>query len=91
MNCPQCSQDMIQAVATNFGTPYWYCRGCKKELAELMVLEVAPVKTTYCAHVWAPNEDKCTGCGISGVEYLYPSSSSMLETLNELYKITIKT
>lgn len=36
MNCPQCSQIMIEAQATNFGEKYQYCRGCKKELKELL-------------------------------------------------------
>lgn len=35
MNCPQCENEMIRTQATNFGDKYWYCRACKKELAEL--------------------------------------------------------
>lgn len=39
MNCPNCKTGMVQAKATNFGDDYWYCRPCKKELAEIVVLE----------------------------------------------------
>lgn len=46
MQCPKCSSDMVTARATNFGDDYWYCQGCKKELAELMVLEEVPVVST---------------------------------------------
>lgn len=43
MTCPQCSNVMVQARATNFGEQYWYCRSCKQELAEMYTLE--PVLT----------------------------------------------
>lgn len=36
MNCPQCSNTMVEAKATNFGDTYQYCRTCKKELAEIL-------------------------------------------------------
>lgn len=42
MNCPVCSNEMILAQATDFGTPYHYCRTCKKELAELQPKVVEP-------------------------------------------------
>ncbi len=35
MNCPQCTNEMVKAVATNFGDSYDYCRVCKKELSEM--------------------------------------------------------
>lgn len=35
MNCPQCSNEMILAKATDFGAEYHYCRTCKKELSEM--------------------------------------------------------
>lgn len=34
MKCPQCSNEMVKAQATNFGEPYDYCRVCKKEASE---------------------------------------------------------
>lgn len=37
MKCLQCPNDMIQTRATNLGDDYWYCRTCKKELAEMQV------------------------------------------------------
>ncbi len=41
MNCPKCSNDMVETRATNFGEDYWYCRTCKDELKNLMSLEEA--------------------------------------------------
>lgn len=35
MQCPKCSNDMIEAKATAFGATYWYCRTDKKELSEI--------------------------------------------------------
>lgn len=43
MQCPSCSNDMILTKATDFGEEYRYCRFCKKELAELIVLETLSV------------------------------------------------
>lgn len=33
--CPICSNEMIDAQATDFGPSYKYCRTCKKELSEM--------------------------------------------------------
>lgn len=41
MNCPKCNEQMVTARASSFGSEYYYCRGCKKELAELMVRPVS--------------------------------------------------
>lgn len=43
MNCPICSNTMVQAQATNFGEHYDYCRVCKKELKEM---QTAPPRFT---------------------------------------------
>lgn len=39
MKCPQCNADMISAKATDFGEEYFYCKSCKKELKELLILQ----------------------------------------------------
>lgn len=39
MTCPICGVEMITAKATDFGDPYYYCRTCKKELLEMLLLE----------------------------------------------------
>lgn len=39
MNCPNCNDSMVLTRATDFGDDYHYCRNCKKELSELVVLE----------------------------------------------------
>lgn len=39
MTCPQCNSEMVKAKATDFGQEYDYCRGCKKELSEMIKLE----------------------------------------------------
>lgn len=54
MTCPQCSGDMILTRATAFGDEYHYCRVCRKELAELMVLEVpyAPTPGNQLEFTW---------------------------------------
>lgn len=39
MNCPHCSDMMVEARASQFGEEYFYCRTCKKELAEILVPE----------------------------------------------------
>lgn len=46
MICPKCANDMIETRATEFGEDYWYCRTCKKEAAELIVLELPPEEQT---------------------------------------------
>jgi len=38
MKCPQCSDEMIQAQATDYGDYYEYCKTCKKELKEMVAL-----------------------------------------------------
>ncbi len=38
MNCPDCATQMILTRASNFGDDYWYCRNCKKELAEIIII-----------------------------------------------------
>lgn len=35
MNCPKCSDLMVDAQATNHGEVYKYCRTCKMDLAEV--------------------------------------------------------
>lgn len=39
MNCPNCAAVMVTARATDFGSEYFYCRTCKKELCEMVTLE----------------------------------------------------
>lgn len=39
MNCPNCAAVMVTARATDFGSEYFYCRACKKELCEMVTLE----------------------------------------------------
>ena len=39
MNCPNCAAVMVTARATAFGSEYFYCRVCKKELSEMITLE----------------------------------------------------
>lgn len=53
MTCPICFDDMVVAQATNFGAEYHYCRTCKKELSELVVLEQKP-----------KDSDLCSTCGL---------------------------
>lgn len=38
--CPLCGNDLVLAKATDFGETYEYCRSCKKELSEMIALEV---------------------------------------------------
>lgn len=65
MNCPQCSNEMIKAKATDFGKEYFYCRTCKKELAEMSpkMEKVKPV--TKCAHDFYSDTLLCRKCGDS--------------------------
>ncbi len=44
MNCPNCAAVMVNAKATDFGSEYFYCRVCKKELSEMVVLETPAVE-----------------------------------------------
>lgn len=77
MKCVECEKDMVQATATNFGEPYWYCRPCKKELSEMIKHpKLEPVThAANCDHVFDHvfgNDAKalCNKCGLSGWSYL---------------------
>lgn len=47
--CPQCSNDMVDAKATDFGETYKYCRTCRKELKEMQ--PPAPLAVQYVSMV----------------------------------------
>lgn len=71
MTCLICSEEMIEAKATDFGKPYWYCRKCKKELSEMQP-KLEPVQTPAkaepkkpCAHNFDKASIFCTKCGVS--------------------------
>jgi hypothetical protein len=77
MNCPNCSVAMILTLATNFGQDYYYCRDCKKELAELMTLEPKPsAMAEVCPHHnWDFDSDSCRTCGTTSLQLLAKAQS----------------
>lgn len=65
MECPICDTEMILALATNFGSSYYYCRSCKKELAEMSPFS-PKAEPLVCKH--------------SNIYYFYPGFGSTLFT-----------
>jgi len=65
MECPICDKEMILARATNFGSSYYYCRSCKKELAE-MSPSSPKVEPKVCKHSFSDSSLDCTKCGKNG-------------------------
>ena len=64
MECPICDKEMILAQATNFGSSYYYCRECKKELAE-MSPSSPKAEPTVCKHSFSDSTLDCNKCGKS--------------------------
>lgn len=57
MNCPKCTNEMIEAKATAFGEAYQYCRICKKELKEI---ESAVITSALAANILVDETNKLT-------------------------------
>lgn len=57
MNCPQCMNGMVEAQASLAGGKYWYCRTCKKELAEMqgMTPKAVAFDTETCLQAYQPS------------------------------------
>lgn len=66
MNCPNCDEEMVVAKATDYGEEYLYCRNCKKELKEIIVLEVPSIMSDMPS---LPPQTPCTCTPVSICEH----------------------
>lgn len=89
MNCPQCSDDMILTRATDFGSEYFYCRACKKELSELAVLESPPddaaLGLSGIRQVLSEHKLECTCSDLTVCENCINSIAKDFQTLIDYY------